>query len=120
MAGGDDQNPPFRGDDNDGFSNPNSANNPPLVGPLSGGFEFLFGAGGSPGSTCTNNVWNAFFLNSNGNITFDGGDTSNIAQRAGFQIRTAKDSAGLDGPESGCSSSGSSEHSRCSPWDLPT
>lgn len=77
-AGGDDQNPPFTGDDDNGFSNPNSANNPTLTGALSGGFEFLFGASGVPGSAatpCANNVWNAFFLNSNGNISFNAGDT---------------------------------------------
>jgi len=77
VAGGDNQNPPFTGDDNDGFANPNTPNNPALVGPLYGGFEFLFGAAGVPGSTttpCINNVWNAFFLNSNGSVTFSGGD----------------------------------------------
>jgi len=78
VAGGDDQNPPFTADDSDGVANPNTPNNPTLTDPLSGGFEFLFGATGVPGSTttpCINNVWNAFFLNSNGNITFNGGDT---------------------------------------------
>lgn len=77
VAGGDDQNPPFNGDDDNGIAIPNTPNNPTLVGPLSGGFEFLFGATGVPGSAttpCINNVWNAFFLNSNGNITFNGGD----------------------------------------------
>ncbi len=68
VAGGDDQNTPFRGDDNDG------AGNPVLVGALSGGFEFNFGGTGVA-ATC---VWNGFFLNSNGNITFGGGDTSNF------------------------------------------
>lgn len=66
VAGGDDQNTPFRGDDNDG------AGNPVLVGAYSGGFEFLFGGTGVA-ATC---VWNGFFLNSNGNITFGGGDTT--------------------------------------------
>ena len=78
VAGGDDQNLPFTGDDDDGIANPNSPNNPALTGQFSGGFEFLFGATGTPGSAtapCANNVWNAFFLNSNGNITFNGGDT---------------------------------------------
>jgi hypothetical protein len=45
---------------------------------VSRGFEFLFGAMGTPGSAtmpCANNVWDSFFLNSNGNITFGGGDT---------------------------------------------
>jgi hypothetical protein len=85
VAGGDDQNSPFRGDDNDGFANPNSAANPVLVGPLSGGFEFLFGAAGTPGTTCANNVWNALFLNSNGNVTFNGGDTSNVPNVPDFR-----------------------------------
>lgn len=43
-------------------------------------FEFLFGAMGTQGSAttpCVNNVWKSFFLNSNGNITFDGGDPDN-------------------------------------------
>lgn len=59
-AGGDDQNPPFRGDDSGG-----------LPGPLNGGFEFTFG---QPGFAC---VWNEFYLNSNGNLTFGAGDTDN-------------------------------------------
>jgi hypothetical protein len=65
VAGGDDQNFPFTGDDNDG------AGNPAEPGPLNGGFEFSFmnGSGGS-------SVWNAFFLNSDGNVTFGAGDTS--------------------------------------------
>ena len=86
VAGGDDQNTPFRGDDNDALGAAPTANNPgnrapdgPLVGALSGGFEFIFGAAGTPGSTCVNNVWNSFWLNSNGNITFGGGDTDNTA-----------------------------------------
>ena len=63
VAGGDDQNTPFRGDDNDG------AGNPVLVAALEGGFEFAFG--GPVGvSSC---VWNSFFLNSNGSITFGAG-----------------------------------------------
>ena len=67
VAGGDDQNSPFRGDDSDG------GGNPALVGPGLGGFEFNFvnGAGGS-------SVWNAFYLNSNGSLTFGAGDTSNV------------------------------------------
>jgi hypothetical protein len=68
VAGGDDQNTPFRGDDNDG------AGNPVLVGALSGGFEFVFG--GPVGTAGC--VWNGFFWNSNGNITFGVGDTSNF------------------------------------------
>jgi hypothetical protein len=67
VAGGDDQNTPFRGDDDNG------AGSPALVGALSGGFEFVFG--GPVGTAGC--VWNAFFLNSNGNITFGEGDTNN-------------------------------------------
>src|SRR6185503_20382570 len=85
VAGGDDQNTPFRGDDDNGLSVPNVPGNPPVVGPLSGGFEFLFGATGSPATTCTNNVWNAFFMNSNGNITFGAGDTSNTPNVPDFR-----------------------------------
>jgi hypothetical protein len=66
VAGGDDQNTPFRGDDDDG------AGTPPLAGALEGGFEFLFG--GPVGTAGC--VWNGFFLNSNGNITFGVGDPS--------------------------------------------
>lgn len=90
VAGGDDQTPPNRGDDNDGLGGAPTANNPgnligaggvgPLVGPLSGGFEFVFGATGVPNSAsipCVNKVWNDLFLNSNGNLTFGGGDTDN-------------------------------------------
>ncbi|HKP87364.1 MAG TPA: hypothetical protein VJZ26_14765, partial [Blastocatellia bacterium] len=75
VAGGDDQNTPFRGDDNDG------AGTSPLAGALSGGFEFVFG--GPVGTAgCT---WNEFFLNSNGNITFGVGDTSNNANVPDFR-----------------------------------
>jgi hypothetical protein len=73
VAGGDDQNNPFRGDDNDG------AGILPLAGLLSGGFEFVFGA--NP-AAC---VWNCFFLNSNGNITFGGGDVSNFPTVQAFR-----------------------------------
>lgn len=68
VAGGDDQNPPFRGDDSDGSANPT------LVGPLLGGFEFAFGG---PVGSITNTIWNAFYLNSNGSVTFGVGDTDN-------------------------------------------
>jgi len=65
VAGGDDQVFPFRGDDNDG------AGTPVIPGALNGGLEFLFGGPvGTP-----NSVWNGFFLNSNGNLTFGAGDT---------------------------------------------
>lgn len=64
VSGGDDQNSPFFGDDNDG------AGTPVLVGPLLGGFEFTFG--GPAG--VANSVWNGFFLNGNGNMTFGNGN----------------------------------------------
>jgi hypothetical protein len=74
-AGGDDRNSngnadtparndDFTGDDNDGIGGP------VLSGLLAGGFEFLFRQ--EPPVAC---VWNGFFLNSNGNITFGLGDT---------------------------------------------
>ena len=75
VAGGDDQNSPFRGDDNDG------AGNPILAGAFSGGFEFVFGGP----RTTANCVWNGFFLNSNGNITFGEGDTSNVPNVPDFR-----------------------------------
>jgi hypothetical protein len=65
VAGGDDQNTPFRGDDDNG------AGTPPVPGALSGGFEFVFGG---PVASC---VWNGLFINSNGNVTFGIGDTAN-------------------------------------------
>lgn len=61
VAGGDDQNTPFRGDDSGGEY------------PLGGGFEFTFGA---PGGPC---VHDEFHLNSNGNVTFGTGDTDNTS-----------------------------------------
>jgi Divergent InlB B-repeat domain len=66
VAGGDDQNTPFRGDDSDG------GGFPAIAGPLAGGFEFNFGV---TVGVCTA-PWNAFFLNSNGNLTFNIGDTT--------------------------------------------
>ena len=76
VAGGDDQNPPNRGDDNDG------AGSPPLTGVFSGGFEFVFG--GPVGTAGC--VWNGFFWNSNGNITFGEGDTSNFPNVPEFRV----------------------------------
>src|SRR5882724_3645144 len=75
VAGGDDQNTPFRGDDDNG------AGSPALVGALEGGFEFTFGG---PVGTA-NCVWNGFFLNSNGNITFGAGDSSNVPTVPAFR-----------------------------------
>jgi hypothetical protein len=80
VAGGDDQNPPFTGDDDDG------AGTPALTAPLQGGFEFLFG--GPRGTAAC--VWNGFFWNSNGNITFGGGDTNNEASVVAFRTGLPK------------------------------
>jgi hypothetical protein len=72
VAGGDDQNTPFRGDDSDGLGNP------VVPGLQSGGFEFLFGGPvGTGGAGSCGCVWNGFFWNSNGNITFGNGNTDN-------------------------------------------
>ena len=104
VAGGDDQNTPNRGDDSDTVLNPLEAvpqPNPPAVGSptpippvpnggelqlglpagaLNGGFEYVFGG---PTTPC---VWNGFFLNSNGNITFGEGDPSNFPNVPGFRL----------------------------------
>jgi len=72
VAGGDDQNPPFFGDDSDGNGTPALAN------PLEGGFEFSFGSPGTP-------AWNSLFLNSNGSVTFGAGDTSNSPNLLDFR-----------------------------------
>ena len=80
VAGGDDQNPPFTGDDSDG------AGSPTLPDPLNGGFEFVFGGTGVT-STC---VWNGFFWNSNGNITFAAGDTDDTPTVPEFRSNRAK------------------------------
>ncbi|PYS25952.1 MAG: hypothetical protein DMF72_00165, partial [Acidobacteria bacterium] len=71
VAGGDDQNTPFRGDDNDGAGTPNGI--APINAAQEGGFEFTFG--GPVGTAAC--VWNGFFLNSNGSVTFGAGDTDN-------------------------------------------
>ncbi|MEW6131014.1 MAG: hypothetical protein AB1757_28545, partial [Acidobacteriota bacterium] len=73
VAGGDDSNPPFSGDDADGVGNPSPVSN--------GGFEFTFGG---PVGTA-NCVWNGFFWNSNGNITFGAGDPSNAVNIPDFR-----------------------------------
>ena len=90
VAGGDDQVFPFRGDDSDGGGN-NGNNTVGVPGPLNGGFEFLFsnpvGDVFSGGSACGigGGVWNGFFLNSNGNITFGAGDDDNTATNTKFR-----------------------------------
>jgi hypothetical protein len=79
-GGGDDLNSPSRGDD------ANSDGTPVLLDPLSGGFEFVFGGTGVA-ATC---VWNGFFLNSNGNITFGAGDTDNTPSVPEFRAGLPK------------------------------
>jgi hypothetical protein len=80
VAGGDDQNTPNRGDDDDGLGSPT------VPGPLSGGFEFLFGGPvGTP--DC---VWNGLFWNSNGNVTFGDGDTDFQPTAVTFRIGLPK------------------------------
>ena len=66
---------PNRGDDNNG------AGTPAIPGAFSGGFEFVFG-GPRGTANCT---WNGFFWNSNGNITFLSGDTSNVSNVPDFR-----------------------------------
>ncbi len=79
VAGGDDQQFPFRGDDSDGGGTPPVPVIPPALSTaLNGGFEYSFGGP----STCT---WNGFFLNSNGNLTFGAGDPSPIPTLAAFR-----------------------------------
>jgi hypothetical protein len=77
VAGGDDQMYPFRGDDSDGGGNPT------IAGPLQGGFEFILDQQPAPES-CAPETYNAFYLNSNGNLTFTIGDDSNIPDVASF------------------------------------
>ncbi len=74
VGGGDDNNFPFRGDDSDGTGIP------VVAGPLEGGFEFNFNAG-SGGAQA---AYNSFFLNSNGSISFNVGDTTPTPTVAGF------------------------------------
>ena len=78
IAGGDDQYFPYRGDDNDG------AGSPTLAGPLNGGFEYTFREYITNTSTLQATSWNAFYLNSNGSLTFGQGDADNIPSAAKF------------------------------------
>ena len=79
VAGGDDQQFPFKGDDDDGFS---GTNDPSIAGPLNGGFEFVYGAV-QPAAACTS-PWNTFFLNSNGSVSFGGGNSSSSPATGSF------------------------------------
>jgi len=78
VAGGDDQQFPFKGDDSDGFS---GTNDPSISGPLNGGFEMAYGAFQS--AACTS-PWNGFFLNSNGSVSFGGGNSSSSPATGSF------------------------------------
>jgi hypothetical protein len=89
VAGGDDQNTPFRGDDDNGAGCPAggipAVPNSSAAGTLlNGGFEFTFGG---PVTCC---VWNAFFWNSPGNITFGAGDTSPFVNVPAFRTGLPK------------------------------
>lgn len=75
VGGGDDQNTPFRGDDSAG------AGDPALVNGREGGFEYNFGA--IVAGMCTA-AWNGFYLNSNGSVSFSGGNTDNSPTSAEF------------------------------------
>jgi hypothetical protein len=74
VAGGDDQNWPFTGDDSDGQGLITSTV------PLAGGFEFTCTGGGA---NCTLPM-NAFYWNSNGNLTLTSGDTSSAPSASTF------------------------------------
>ncbi len=78
IPGGDDQTFPFRGDDND------NGGSPAIPGPLNGGFEFTYREYVTATGTLVATPWNAFYLNSNGSLTFGQGDTSNVPTAAGF------------------------------------
>jgi hypothetical protein len=78
IAGGDDQYFPYRGDDND------SGGSPTLAGPLNGGFEYVYREYITGTSTLQATPWNAFYLNSNGSLTFGQGDGDNIPTSAKF------------------------------------
>jgi uncharacterized repeat protein (TIGR01451 family) len=80
VAGGDDQIFPYTGDDSDG------GGNVPIADPLNGGFEFVCAGGGAD---CTDPL-NAFYLNSNGNLTIASGDTSATADSTSFLTGSAK------------------------------
>jgi hypothetical protein len=78
IAGGDDQTFPFRGDDSD------SGGSPITTTVLNGGFEFTYREYVTSTGTLSPTAWNAFYLNSNGNLTFGAGDDSNVPTAADF------------------------------------
>jgi hypothetical protein len=78
IAGGDDQTFPFHGDDSDGGGSPS------IAGPLMGGFEFIYRELVTSTNSLAPTAWNAFFLNSNGSLTFGGGDDTPAPTVPGF------------------------------------
>ncbi len=68
IAGGDDDSYPSRGDD---YGN---AGSPTLTETNRGGFEFIYREFITKTNTLSPTVWNAFYLNSSGSLTFGGGD----------------------------------------------
>jgi hypothetical protein len=78
ISGGDDQYFPYRGDDDD------TGGSPTIAGPLIGGFEFIYREYDIVLQTLVATPWNAFYLNSNGSLTFGEGDGNNIPTSAGF------------------------------------
>lgn len=78
IAGGDDQTFPFRGDDDDGGGSPITAT------VLTGGFEFTYRQYVTTTGTLVPTAWNAFYWNSNGSLTFGGGDNNNVPDAASF------------------------------------
>ncbi len=78
IAGGDDQVFPFRGDDND------TGGSPIVPGALNGGFEFTYREYVTTTQTLVATPWNAFYLNSNGSLTFGAGDSNNIPSAGQF------------------------------------
>jgi hypothetical protein len=69
IAGGDDEVYPYRGDDE------GNAGEPELSSWRLGGFEFIYREYTPTMNILTPTVWNAFYLNSNGSISFGGGDS---------------------------------------------
>jgi hypothetical protein len=76
IAGGDDQWFPFRGDDDDNGGSPITTT------ALTGGFEFTYHEYITNTGTLQATPWNAFYLNSNGSLTFGQGDTNNSPSAA--------------------------------------
>jgi hypothetical protein len=68
IAGGEDYSYPSRGDD---YGN---AGSPTLTETNRGGFEFIYREFITETNTLSPTVWNAFYLNSSGSLTFGGGD----------------------------------------------